>query len=575
MTNHYYSLLTDLSQRLSKEDLNNLVFACSNVLPPSVAEKVTNGFHLFRELKQRGHLGPANYDYLRKQLELVGRNDLASMLPDQFEILFGRSSVRDKRCFGCFVSPTAPEPNLVNAPESICCHPNTESRIFLMHLSQQLSFDDAAKLTFLMYPTHSQVTALEFAELLEREGGLNSIDLVSRLSSCLEAVGRLDLAKFLNSLKAPLLFSTPLSTSQQQLNLKIRLLLHSKQQSYDFYMKALNQVEGQNEVRIKLLSPIAGHFQKSFDYLTISSLAQCLQVSAASNKISFNSLIRASLMEALQVNQAYSTRTSLLYCDKIDIEKLSEVTEVVFGSYKSFNSLMDILRWNRTIRGELEEDVDLRRSPFGTPAEFVCQYILEVSKEISQCSGLSQEMMTTDRHLFALSSIYYCCCHHVLVLQWLASLLCFSVSFGSALLDLSKYKETLWHVVQQKKDDIMRSYSHLANIIGPDILKQLIPAEDSLSADTDHSTQNPFTHFFNVLIIKLLAVATLGPDSLNICDTFYSVDDKFYDQAWLVGSHELRVSAAAMKKQVEAFREKALSVDRLCSRVIATLTDNN
>ena len=368
MTNHYYSLLTDLSQRLSKEDLNNLVFAYSNVLPLSVVEKVTNGFHLFRELKQRGHLGPANYDYLRKQLELVGRNDLASMLPDQFEILFGRSSVRDKGYFGCFVSPTAPETNLVNAPESICCHPNTESRIFFMHLSQQLSFDDAAKLAFLMYPTHSQVTALEFAELLEREGGLNSIDILSCLSSCLEAVWRLDLAKFLNSLKAPLLFSTPLSTSQQQLNLKMRLLLHSKQQSYDFYMKALNQVEGQNEVRIKLLSPIAGHFQKSFDYLTISLLAQCLQDSATSNKISFNSLIRSCLMEALQVNQAYSTRTSLLYCDNIDIGKLSEVTEVVFGSYKSFNSLMDILRWNPTIRGELEEDVDLHRSPFGTPA---------------------------------------------------------------------------------------------------------------------------------------------------------------------------------------------------------------
>lgn len=105
MASHYYSLLTNLSQRLSKEDLNNLVFACSDVLPPSAVEQISTGIHLFQELKQRDYLGPANYDYLRKQLTLVGRHDLAFLLPDQFEILFGRSSVKDKGCFGCLSAP--------------------------------------------------------------------------------------------------------------------------------------------------------------------------------------------------------------------------------------------------------------------------------------------------------------------------------------------------------------------------------------------------------------------------------------------------------------------------------------
>jgi hypothetical protein len=92
MTSDYYSTLTELSLRLSQDDLTNLVFSCGNILPPSTAEKITTGVHLFQELKQRGRLGPTNFDYLRKQLELVGRRDLASMLPDQFEILFGRPS---------------------------------------------------------------------------------------------------------------------------------------------------------------------------------------------------------------------------------------------------------------------------------------------------------------------------------------------------------------------------------------------------------------------------------------------------------------------------------------------------
>ena len=39
-----------------------------------------------------------------------------------------------------------------------------------MQLSLQLKSEDAKKLAFLMYPTHSQATALEFAEFIEREG---------------------------------------------------------------------------------------------------------------------------------------------------------------------------------------------------------------------------------------------------------------------------------------------------------------------------------------------------------------------------------------------------------------------
>ena len=181
MTSHYYSLLTNLSQRLSKENLDNLVFACSDVLPPSAAEQIFSGIHLFQELQQRDRLGPAKYDYLKKQLILVGRNDLASMLPDEFDIFFGRSSIGDKGYFGCFISPTVPETNLVNASVFKFSHgdPNTDSRIFLLHLFQHLKSEDSMKLAFLMYPIHGHMTTLQFAQLLEKEGGLTSIDVVN------------------------------------------------------------------------------------------------------------------------------------------------------------------------------------------------------------------------------------------------------------------------------------------------------------------------------------------------------------------------------------------------------------
>jgi hypothetical protein len=183
-------------------------------------------------------------------------------------------------------------------------------------------------------------------------------------------------------------------------------------------------------------------------------------------------------------------------------------------------------------------------------------------------------MVKIDGHLYALSGVYYCCCQHVLVLQWLASLLCFTISFGCAILDQDKYSKTLWHIIKQKEDEIMKSYSLIADAIGSDVLKQLIPLDEKRDADANQSPANPFVNFFNVLIIKLFAVATLGPESLNISDAFYTVDDKFYDQAWSVGSHELQVSATAMKKQVECFRGRALSEDKLCHDLITKLTDS-
>ena len=590
MASDYYTLLIDLSQRLSKDDLSNLVFSCGNIVPPSIAEKITTGIQLFQRLKQRGYLGPTNYDYLRKQLVQVGRHDLASMLPDQTEILFGRLSVRDKGYFGCFVSPIAPEStsdenSLVSASVLQFCHPNNESRVFLMCLSEQLSSEDAKKVAFLMYPTNGHVTAIDLAKLIERDGGLNSIDVANRLSSCLEAVGRIDLARLLNSLKASqdLLSLNSLSTSQQQLNLKMSLFIYSKQQSYDFYMKTLSEVENDDGVRKKLLSPLATKTRKLlFDpskiILSAQNIKAALQNGTATGSMihDSDSLIRTSLLEALKANQAYEKRLALLEDGEgLPLDILCDWREQTYESYKLFNSIMDNLNWNSAIRGELKENIDRHRSPFGTPAELACQYILDLCKEVNQCSDVCQaEMQKMDRHLLALNSDYFCCCYHVISLQWLASLLCLSTSLDGMRLDLSKYRETLWHIVQQKKDDIMKLYSHIAEIVGPDILQQLVPPPQSTGVPkaSIHLSLNPFVLLFNVLSIKLLAVATFGPDNYSVDLSFLQMGQKFCNQVVCVASHMIRVSAAAMRKEVEAFRKRVLAEDRLCSRVITALT---
>ena len=177
-----------------------------------------------------------------------------------------------------------------------CSHPSTEPRILLVQLSQQLlSSEDTKKLIYLMYPAQNKLTALDFTEHLESEGGLYSYNVINRLSSCLSAVGRVDLAQQLTHLKMPHLFvsSSSLSTVQLQLNLKMRLLLHSKQQSFDFHMRALSEVEHNLEVRMKLLDPIYTRFQTSFSSSNIAQLVQKLQKDPIATNLEgeFDSLI--------------------------------------------------------------------------------------------------------------------------------------------------------------------------------------------------------------------------------------------------------------------------------------------
>ena len=583
MATDYYSLLTDISQRLSSDDIGNLVFSCGYVIPKSVAKTITTGIHLFQELKQRDHLGPENYEFLRKKLLLVGRHDLAAMLPDQTDVLFGQTSVRDKGYFGCCVSPVLPDEFcLVNPSVLQFSNPKNESRVLLLHLCEQLDADDVEKVAFLMFPSQydSCHTAMELAKLIEERGGLKSIDTITHLSSSLGAAGRADLGNLLNSLKASqtVLSLNSLSTSHQQLNLKMSLFINSKLRSYDFHMRALTEVETDDKVRARLLSPLAKKAQKFFDPQTISCFAESIKAALQNSHVSgdYDSLIRTSLLEATNANQSYVRRLGALGESKAPcLDKLCSLRKDGYDSYKSFNWVMDMLDWNSSIRREFEEDIKLRKSPFGTPAEHACQYIVELCKEISQFGD--DFFQETDQHLLALNSDYFCCCYHVITLQWLASLLCLSNSSDGTLLDLSKYRDVLCHIVEQKRDEIVKQYSQIADIVGLGTLQQLVKQTHSSEiGKTDAQLSlNPFLLLFNVLTIKLLAIATLGSDGSTTHDlelSFMQMGQTFCSEVVGVASNMIRVSAAAMKKEVEAFRKKVLAEDQLCSRVIAALT---
>ena len=107
--------------------------------------------------------------------------------------------------FGCVLSPNAPVLNPTCFSTLKFCHPNNsiDSRIFLMYIISAIvfrRFEKASLSDVSKYRGH--ITVIESAELLER-GGMHSVDVVIRLTSCLGVAGRYDLAELINALIAP------------------------------------------------------------------------------------------------------------------------------------------------------------------------------------------------------------------------------------------------------------------------------------------------------------------------------------------------------------------------------------
>jgi hypothetical protein len=192
---------------LSKDDLKNLIFACGDVLPSAAADKITAGTDLFRELKQRGCLSPSNYDYLKEQLIAVGRDDLASMLPDPVNV---SNTEKDGRY--CPAEVNIPANLRVCAKGSDAAYPY---RMLLMHLSEQITNEEAQKVAFVMCPElcDGSIDAFGLVRYLSNNRDITSTSFLKILSSALIVIGRTDLAQFLNSgsVEATLALSLSLS----------------------------------------------------------------------------------------------------------------------------------------------------------------------------------------------------------------------------------------------------------------------------------------------------------------------------------------------------------------------------
>ena len=77
---NFRSLLLQLSDNLTRKELQALKFLCGDVVPRDKLEKINHGFELFETLENLKKLSVTDRDFLASKLIAVNRTDLRNQL---------------------------------------------------------------------------------------------------------------------------------------------------------------------------------------------------------------------------------------------------------------------------------------------------------------------------------------------------------------------------------------------------------------------------------------------------------------------------------------------------------------
>lgn len=82
---NYRLNLHEIASKLTEENLRQLKFLCSDVIPARDNERVLTPQDLFTKLEQRRKIAPNRLDFLHECLQEIGRDDLATDLKTEPE----------------------------------------------------------------------------------------------------------------------------------------------------------------------------------------------------------------------------------------------------------------------------------------------------------------------------------------------------------------------------------------------------------------------------------------------------------------------------------------------------------
>ncbi|XP_075867322.1 FAS-associated death domain protein [Nelusetta ayraudi] len=91
-SSEFNAVLLSISEQLSKEQLQSMVFLCKGIITKKDSEKIDTGLKLFTLLMERAKLGVDNTDFLCEKLEQIHRPDLAAKIHPSAEQCHGENA---------------------------------------------------------------------------------------------------------------------------------------------------------------------------------------------------------------------------------------------------------------------------------------------------------------------------------------------------------------------------------------------------------------------------------------------------------------------------------------------------
>ncbi len=536
--------LMKIARRLTRKDVQCLLFVAGGIIPKEVAKKVCSGLELFQQLEWCESLWLDKHSQLKEWLQCIGRQDLASKL---LGLQHGASD---------------------NST------PVETHRFLLLKISNHLSTDEIQQLLFLC-PSIPEASSEEikegyklFCELENQEvlGPHNYGYLVQRL----EHIGRIDLAKLLvvetgvpdvpSSLKGP--------------NQTLDHIFYVKQTQYIFYRNELSRLTA-NDHEWRVMIKTTWEDMKHIFAMDTPIVHQwpCFhdQIDTETAKIDPR-LISLTLQSISTFAAGYHAHIQTRAESKsFDVDALKPHVEECLDSFTQFNKVLMPTRWNVSSRRRIQERQAERKDPVGTPANNACRCVTDICSGLMDSHQLNNIIAEVGCKLRTIESVTYSAWAYVPMLQWLAMLV-HMVRFCR--LDITKYLHDLVSVIDTHKNHISQSYGMLTEILGKEVMKTVDPLLNNMPFQasqlsppntTSYNHPNTILTPFYTFMISLFAQANGYPidypevgkklieilfsDKIYNCQTHYSID-------------AVRKMAQAMSAEVETLKQ---SVEKACS----------
>ena len=475
----YREQLLCISDLMTCQDLQRLLWLLKRIVPLAQAEKISQGCELFEVLEEQRLLDCHHLENLCQYVSAIGRQDLIGYLSSAVE--------------GCdHTLPSHDSSSTVDLPD----HPwDYKYRVLLLRISECLSSRDMRNLLWLLRKVIPKAKAEKIIEgyqlfdELEKRGFLGPSSL-GFLCVHLLAVKREDLVCILD----PLLKTTSAANIPH-----LPSTFSTVHYTQVFWMKS-------NECASKIKSlAVIGTAQMGEAwngvYKMINNVAHEIGFAAE-----LDDVIRNTLRSAFAYAKAYIPCTRELVPTNMD-----QIWQSCCQHYQEFDKELDKVhvQWNSRVRKRICEAVGNRKHPHGKLASHICGYARSICTDLLQDEHFEAEVDRVSKSLFVLESTWYERWQVAGLFHWVSNLLHLG---RTSVIDLSRYRDLLLSILAEHKENIELVLEDFSRLVGKDGMKQLSPVLELLDCKPCPSSSPKFVvvctpTLWYMLLMELVAVA--------------------------------------------------------------------